>query len=144
MAKPYFICATPRTGSNLVCEALAKTGMAGVPDEYFGSMHVPRWKERWQVESARDYVDRFVREAATDNGVWGVKVMMQYYDDVCEILSEYHGGREIRRRRTSAPCGMTSTRSSGFSRGSIATRPSGLPTLHTWASARTRSSTKTC
>lgn len=31
----YLICSTPRSGSTLLCEALANTGVAGVPDEYF-------------------------------------------------------------------------------------------------------------
>ena len=31
----YLICATPRSGSTLLCEALTNTGMAGNPKEYF-------------------------------------------------------------------------------------------------------------
>jgi trehalose 2-sulfotransferase len=31
----YLVCATPRSGSTLLCEALASTGVAGRPDEYF-------------------------------------------------------------------------------------------------------------
>ena len=29
------ICSTPRSGSTLLCEALALTGVAGVPEEYY-------------------------------------------------------------------------------------------------------------
>src|SRR6266480_7340737 len=32
----YIICATPRSGSSLLCEALTNTGVAGQPEEYFG------------------------------------------------------------------------------------------------------------
>lgn len=31
----YLICSTPRTGSSLLCDALAGTGVAGRPEEYF-------------------------------------------------------------------------------------------------------------
>jgi LPS sulfotransferase NodH len=34
----YLICATPRSGSTLLCEALAATGIAGRPDEYFEAL----------------------------------------------------------------------------------------------------------
>ncbi len=81
--KPYFICATPRTGTDLLCEALVKIGVAGRPDEYFGQMHEAQWKAAWGVHLAKEYVERVKAEARTDNGVWGVKVMMQYFDDLC-------------------------------------------------------------
>ena len=32
---PYLICATPRSGSTLLCELLTATGVAGYPEEYF-------------------------------------------------------------------------------------------------------------
>src|SRR3954468_893216 len=38
MARPdrsYLVCATPRSGSTLLCRALAQTGVAGRPEEYF-------------------------------------------------------------------------------------------------------------
>jgi trehalose 2-sulfotransferase len=34
----YLICATPRSGSTLLCEALKATGVAGVPEEYFEAL----------------------------------------------------------------------------------------------------------
>ena len=38
MSKAYFVCATPRSGSTLLCEALKATGVAGRPEEYFESV----------------------------------------------------------------------------------------------------------
>ncbi len=35
----YLVCATPRSGSTLLCEALAATGVAGRPAEYFEAMY---------------------------------------------------------------------------------------------------------
>src|SRR4051795_11891381 len=34
----YLVCATPRSGSTLLCESLAATGVAGHPDEFFESL----------------------------------------------------------------------------------------------------------
>ncbi|MGI9058103.1 MAG: Stf0 family sulfotransferase [Ktedonobacteraceae bacterium] len=34
----YLVCATPRSGSTLLCEALANTGIAGNPKEYFEAL----------------------------------------------------------------------------------------------------------
>jgi trehalose 2-sulfotransferase len=37
-SRSYLICATPRSGSTLLCEALKGTGVAGVPEEYFEAL----------------------------------------------------------------------------------------------------------
>jgi trehalose 2-sulfotransferase len=34
----YLVCATPRSGSTLLCQALAQTGVAGRPEEYFEAL----------------------------------------------------------------------------------------------------------
>src|SRR5215207_8545306 len=36
--RSYLVCATPRSGSTLLCEALKSTGVAGVPAEYFEAL----------------------------------------------------------------------------------------------------------
>jgi LPS sulfotransferase NodH len=35
----YLVCATPRSGSTLLCQALNQTGVAGHPEEYFEALH---------------------------------------------------------------------------------------------------------
>jgi trehalose 2-sulfotransferase len=37
-ARSYLVCATPRSGSTLVCQALKETGVAGRPEEYFEAL----------------------------------------------------------------------------------------------------------
>lgn len=39
VARSYLVCATPRSGSTLLCEALSATGVAGRPAEYFEAMY---------------------------------------------------------------------------------------------------------
>src|SRR6187399_1789435 len=36
--RSYVVCATPRSGSTLVCQALTDTGVAGRPEEYFEAL----------------------------------------------------------------------------------------------------------
>lgn len=53
MSKPdrsYLVCATPRSGSTLVCQTLSRTGVAGRPEEYFEALRssgVPRRPEEY-------------------------------------------------------------------------------------------------
>ncbi|MBE9506501.1 MAG: hypothetical protein IMY86_00490, partial [Chloroflexi bacterium] len=47
----YLICATNRSGSSLLCEALKNTGIAGRPEEYFWRDDEPFWSERWSVST---------------------------------------------------------------------------------------------
>ena len=34
----YLVCATPRSGSTLLCHLLDETGLAGHPEEYFEAL----------------------------------------------------------------------------------------------------------
>lgn len=45
----YLICATPRTGSNFLCENLQAVGVAGRPDDYF--WNPPFWQQQWGVST---------------------------------------------------------------------------------------------
>jgi trehalose 2-sulfotransferase len=47
----YLVCATPRSGSTLLCEALKATGVAGCPEEYFEATPATRERRR-----PRDYL----------------------------------------------------------------------------------------
>jgi len=76
----YLICATPRSGSTLLCEALKNTGLAGQPEEYFHPYMQAFWKEFWGTSSYSDYVARVIREGMTSNGVFGTKVMWDHLD----------------------------------------------------------------
>ena len=39
----YLICALPRSGSSVVCDALGTTELAGRPREYFQPEAIPKW-----------------------------------------------------------------------------------------------------
>ncbi|MEY2422425.1 MAG: trehalose 2-sulfotransferase [Acidimicrobiaceae bacterium] len=79
--RSYFICTTPRTGSWFLCHALANTGVAGMPSEYFFPGAVRAWRRTLELAedaSYREYVDAVVDASTTSNGIFGAKLMWQY------------------------------------------------------------------
>jgi LPS sulfotransferase NodH len=112
----YLICATPRSGTTLLCEALANTGIAGRPEEFFQARKetgLPRRpieyfegtdtaeivailgedagpnEQRMQPasgESYASYLARVIEEGTTPNGVFGAKVMWGYFEGLLSNL----------------------------------------------------------
>src|SRR4051812_2522444 len=102
----YFVCATPRSGSTLLCKSLAATGVAGRPEEYFERLRhsgLPREpREYFDADADPDVLallpptrsgdpsraelpaelPRYLREGTTPNGVFGAKMMWGYLDDL--------------------------------------------------------------
>lgn len=75
----YFICSTGRCGSNLLCGLLIKTGVMGVPQEYFniGGNGAPLI-ERFGIPVSPElntevYFEKIEKYRTTKNGVFGVK-----------------------------------------------------------------------
>jgi trehalose 2-sulfotransferase len=103
--KAYLVCATPRSGSTLLCEMLRETGRAGVPlehfeilrhsslprqpREYFQDLDAPHVVERLapaeagtaSTEAAVDWWARILADGSTGNGVWGGKIMWGHTED---------------------------------------------------------------
>jgi LPS sulfotransferase NodH len=118
--RPYFVCTTPRSGSTLLCEALALTGVAGRPAEYFEALshsNLPRQPHEYfdgatdplvaallpaaptgaalpelvSAPSYRDYLGRVRAKGTTPNGVFGAKLMWGHLDD---LIARLDGDRE--------------------------------------------------
>jgi LPS sulfotransferase NodH len=81
----YLICATPRCGSTMLCEALKNTSVAGYPDEYFYHYQKLNLSQRWALLFYSDYFERILHKGTTPNGVFGVKMM---WDNVGIFISE--------------------------------------------------------
>lgn len=113
MLSPYLVCATPRSGSTLLCELLSATGVAGRPQEYFENLYAtnqPRQAREYfegvsdpdvvghlrptdpgTPESAEAFEERLrsaLRDGATPNGVWSSKMMWGYLLDFLRRLRE--------------------------------------------------------
>jgi trehalose 2-sulfotransferase len=125
--RSYIVCATPRSGSTLVCQALAETGVAGRPEEYFEALRHsgrPRRPEEYflgvEDQSIRDHLgeravgsepaprsplwsraayDRYLEWAfetgTTANGVFGAKLMWNYFGDFVSLLRNVPAYRDL-------------------------------------------------
>ena len=105
-ALAYLVCATPRSGSTLLCETLRATGRAGVPLEHFEVLRatgLPRQPREYFTgvrdasvldhlaplrAGAPDHEDpgawwaRVLAAGRTPNGVWGGKLMWSHVDEL--------------------------------------------------------------
>jgi trehalose 2-sulfotransferase len=105
-------CATPRSGSTLLCEALTQTGVAGRPQEYFEVLRhsgLPREPREYftgvadpgvlsllpATQPARPAAEGFAARLATvaelgttPNGVFGAKLMWGHLNDLAARARE--------------------------------------------------------
>lgn len=93
----YLICATPRSGSTLLCGLLRSTGVAGRPESYFRRQSVSAYADEWGLPPRGDAlteVDGFVRAAvaagSTPNGVFGARIMWGTMTELIDALSGAH------------------------------------------------------
>ncbi len=90
----YLICATPRTGSTLLCGLMASTRVAGQPESYFRQPDEQLWAARWDIGRSSDGVfeySEFVRVALaagrTENGVFAARIMWGTMDYLVDRLA---------------------------------------------------------
>ncbi len=111
----YVVCATPRSGSTLLCEMLRSTGCAGRPLEHFEVLRhssLPRQPREYfsdlgsgptlrqlaplqpgspSSEAPEQWWARIVKRGRTDNGVWGGKLMWGHVPDLLSRARELPG-----------------------------------------------------
>lgn len=77
----YVICSTARSGSGLLCRALASTGLGGVPAEYFNANQREPLTRRWGCgPSAVGYARELRARRTGPTGVCGVKLHWSQLD----------------------------------------------------------------
>ncbi len=88
----YLICATPRSGSTLLCGLLRSTGIAGRPESYFRRDDLGDYADRWGIPQAVDgavdttYVRAAVAAGRTPNGVFGARIMWGTMTELTDAL----------------------------------------------------------
>ena len=75
----YLVCSIPRSGSSLLCELLAGTGLAGVPAEFFHPDKMAALRGRWGVDELDDYLRELLARKTSPNGVFGTKAHWGQY-----------------------------------------------------------------
>jgi len=127
--RSYLVCATQRSGSTLVCQALKETGVAGVPEEFFEALaHSGRprrpveyfagvddasiltmlgERERrggedpqprsplWSRTAYDRYLEWTFEQGTTANGVYGAKMMWNYFGDFVSLLRNVPEYRDV-------------------------------------------------
>ena len=107
VTKALLVCATPRSGSTLLCALLEGTGVAGRPHEFFERLShsgLPRQPREYfeGVDDAEivellaptdpgapdpsDPIPRALEEGTTPNGVFAAKLMWTHLHDLAERL----------------------------------------------------------
>ncbi|HEY6322785.1 MAG TPA: Stf0 family sulfotransferase [Thermoanaerobaculia bacterium] len=91
----YLICATERTGSHLLGDALALTGIAGRPRECFHPARFQELPTEPDPAAYAAYLDQVARECTTPNGVFGATVQWWQLKQLVLKLRELPGYRGI-------------------------------------------------
>jgi LPS sulfotransferase NodH len=84
--RSYLVACYPRTGSWLLCHALADTGLLGSPEEFFNPDTEAFWAGRGGVRAPgegggyRDFLSAVFRLGSTPNGYFGARLMWECID----------------------------------------------------------------
>ena len=116
--RAYVVCATPRSGSTLLCELLKSTGVAGRPEEFFEAClatglpahpgdyldglpptgtgiradmtppPAPEYSSLIGLENYREHLERTFRLGTSRNGVFAAKLMWRHLPDLQALASQ--------------------------------------------------------
>ena len=75
----YLILSQPRTGSTMISSALASSGLAGVPVEYFNAEHLNVLPDPTSLAAVHRYYKDVVSRRTTANGVFGMKLHLDQF-----------------------------------------------------------------
>lgn len=93
----YLLCATPRTGSTLLCGLLESSGVAGHPASYFNRRGLHDYADDWRIARPRDgridetYVRAALAAGRTSNGVFGGRIMAETLPELIGDLAAGSG-----------------------------------------------------
>lgn len=91
----YFLCATPRSGTTLLCGLLADMGRAGQPQSYYRRQDIERRARGYglhadqfsdQVEFEQAYLNAVLREGRGHSGIFGLRIMWGSVAEMAERL----------------------------------------------------------
>jgi len=93
----YFICATPRTGSTLLCGLLASSGVAGRPESYFRAQDMGLWAARWGLPPGAPFAGYLRAARAAGRGGGGPFAARVMWGTMAEVVQGIArpGGRDM-------------------------------------------------
>ncbi len=96
----YVICATPRTGSTMLCDLLAATGVAGQPNSYLRDEDIEYWAQQWGVVAPtpwtdhtydRAYLTAMRRAGMAETQIFGLRLMWESLSEAVRRLDSASG-----------------------------------------------------
>ena len=115
----YLICATPRSGSTLLCGLLESSGVAGHPASYFNREGLNRYADDWRIARPRDGHRRSFRSSGANRRQDFERCLWR--EDLAETLPELISGLAAASNRGDG-CGPVSASWSTQIRSPAATR----------------------
>lgn len=97
----YLLCATPRSGTTLLCDLLEATGQAGRPQSYYRRQDIESRASAWGLRSAdfpdqaafdRAYLSAVLRAGAAGTGIFGLRLMWGTVGELFERLAPLYPG----------------------------------------------------
>lgn len=86
----YAICTSARSGSNLLCQYLASTGVLGHPLEYFNVVGRRLLGYPDFPDEPAKQIDWILSVGATPNGIFGLKILPVQFDQVAKSVRWTH------------------------------------------------------
>jgi LPS sulfotransferase NodH len=90
--RSYFICSTPRTGSTMLADVLARSGTVGLATEIFNPVVAPRGRPM----RVGDYLLlACTRKSARRTGVFGIKLHWTHHELLIHLLRGLRGSKGL-------------------------------------------------
>ncbi|OED37638.1 sulfotransferase [Chromatiales bacterium (ex Bugula neritina AB1)] len=95
----YIICTSPRSGSTLLCDLLANTGIAGKPESYFHKPSIESWLAHHNLASGDTIPERRALElifnaavsaGTSGTGIFGLRLQWPSLDFFAKKLAVLH------------------------------------------------------
>ena len=95
----YVICATPRSGTTLLCDLLTDVGKAGKPDSFFRRQSIYWWADylgvpstEWDEKTIFDqsYLKAVIKEGTNGTDMFGMRLMWEHVAYLSDVLDQYY------------------------------------------------------
>lgn len=89
----YIVCASPRSGSTLLCDLLSQTGVAGKPRSFFRPASISEFSYQWGLEDGlwgKEYVEAAKKAGASANRVFGIRIMWSDFTGFVSRLDQLY------------------------------------------------------
>ena len=96
--RSYILCASPRSGSTLLCDLLWQTGVAGKPNAFFRPASVADWCDWWDLPRVaadaygQDYLQAAIAQGTQGSDIFGLRIMWDNMAAMLTRLRHLQGG----------------------------------------------------